>query len=184
MKILTLFLFSEISDYEKQQIIDIGEKTAMFLIDSLRKELLNALSKNPENAIEVCSKKAQSITKSIENKTGYKLKRTTFKYRNQLNKPDKYEEEVLSIFEKSNPMPNYYIQKVKEGKTEVYRYYKPLKVDGVCIMCHGDRNSMNENILKKINKIYPNDKAHGYKVGEFRGVVRVSIPVEKIKKGG
>lgn len=186
MKIFILFLFlsSEISENEKQQIVDIGEKTAMILIDSLRKELLSAISKSPEDAIEICSKKAQSITKSIEKKTGYKVKRATFKYRNQLNKPDKHEEEALKIFESSNPMPNYYIQKVKEGRTEVYRYYKPLKVEGVCLMCHGDKSSMNENIVKKIEKIYPNDKAHGYKADEFRGVIRVSIPIEKIKKGG
>lgn len=163
-----------------------GEEAAIKLLKTLKTELMQAMqSGGPEQAIDVCSKKAMVLTSQIENQTGYKIKRTTFKYRNPLNKPDKYEEDALRYFEeaisKDGKMPAYYIQTVKEDGVITYRYYKPLKVEGLCLTCHGDKNLMDKKLLSKLEKLYPQDKATGYKEGDFRGVVRVSIPAEKIK---
>lgn len=172
---------------EKEQAIrQAGEESAMKLLKTLRSELMQAMQAGgPDQAIEVCSKKAMALTKQIEGETGYKLKRTTFKYRNLANKPDKHEEEALKYFEdalnKEGKLPAYYIQVLKENDVAVYRYYKPLKVEGVCLTCHGDKNLMDKNLVAKIEKLYPQDKAYGYKDGDFRGVVRVSIPVDKVK---
>jgi hypothetical protein len=34
---------------------------------------------------------------------------------------------------------------------------------------------MEKEVLKTINSIYPEDKATGYKKGDFRGLIRVEI---------
>jgi hypothetical protein len=174
----------EVPKDKEQKISQIGEETSMKLLKTLRVELMNAMQKGgPDEAVEVCSKKAMTLTSQIEKETGYSIKRTTFKYRNPANAPDRYEAEALKYFEegiKAGKMPANYIQAVNESGKVVYRYYKPLKVEGVCLTCHGDPNLMDKNLVNKIKTLYPNDKAVGYKEGDFRGVVRVSIPADKL----
>ena len=173
---------------DKKKIVEIGELTANRLLMTLKGELVKTLKDDPSKAIDVCSQKAIPLTKKVEEEVdhGIKIKRTSFKYRNPSNAPDTYEKEALKYFEENlkekGSLPKYYIQKVKEEDGKVYyRYYKPLKVKAVCLTCHGEKKYIDENIYKKIKSIYPNDKAINYKVGDFRGVIRVSIPLEALK---
>ncbi|NPA16988.1 Tll0287-like domain-containing protein [Persephonella sp.] len=165
-------------------IKDFGEDASKMLLKELKKELKTALkTKGPVGAIEVCSRKAQAITQEVAEEIGdIQIKRTSFKYRNPNNKPDEYEAQALKFFEetlkKTGKLPPYYIQKV-DGE---YRYYKPLKVQPVCLTCHGDPKHMDPKVVEKLKELYPEDKATGYKVGDFRGVIRVSIPEDVIKK--
>lgn len=175
---------AEVPKDKEQKIAQIGEETSMKLLKTLKGELISAMQKGgPNEAVEVCSKKAMALTSQIEKETGYSIKRTTFKYRNPANAPDKYEAEALRYFEESikqGKMPPYYIRAINENGKVVYQYYKPLKVEGVCLTCHGDPQLMDKDLLQKIKAIYPNDKAVGYKEGDFRGVVRVNIPADRI----
>ena len=172
---------------QEKKIVQIGESVSKKLLKSLKGELVKALKKNPLEAIEVCSQKALPITKKVEKEIdhGIKLKRTSLKYRNPANAPDEYEKEALRYFEENyketGKIPRYYIQKVKENGKMYYRYYKPLKIKPVCLTCHGKQKYIHPDVYDKIIQIYPNDKATGYKVGNFRGVIRVSIPEEELK---
>jgi hypothetical protein len=60
----------------------------------------------------------------------------------------------------------------------VYYFYKPLKIQAVCLNCHGDKNAMDKALVEKIKQLYPNDKATGYKGGDLRGVVRIKVKEE------
>ena len=168
------------------KVVQIGEQASKKLLKTLKGELVKAISKSPYEAIEVCNKKALSLTKKVEEELnhGIKIKRTSFKYRNPSNKPDEYEEEALEKLEElfeEGKNPKYLVQKVKENGKTYYRYYKPLKIQNVCLMCHGDPSKMDKKLLAKIKSLYPEDKATGYKLGDFRGVIRVSIPEELVK---
>lgn len=172
---------------QEKKIVQIGESVSKRLLKALKGELVKALKKNPLEAIEVCSQKALPITKNVEREIdhGIKIKRTSLKYRNPANAPDEYEKEALRFFEnnykETGKIPKYYIQKVKENGKVYYRYYKPLKIIPVCLTCHGKQKYIHPDVYDKIIQIYPNDRAMGYKVGNFRGVIRVSIPEEELK---
>jgi len=168
----------------EKEVVEIGQKASKTLLKTLVGELKKAMKEGgPLKAVEVCSKKALKLTEEVSKKEGVQIKRTTFKYRNPKNAPDKYEKEALEYFEKSlkekGQLPKYYVQKVSENE---YRYYMPLKIKNICLTCHGDPAHMDKKLLEKINKLYPNDKAKGYKPGDFRGVIRVSITKEAIEK--
>ncbi len=168
----------------EKEVVEIGQKASKTLLKTLVSELKKAMKEgDPLKAVEICSKKALKLTEEVSKKEGVQIKRTTFKYRNPKNAPDKYEKEALEYFEKSlkekGQLPKYYVQKVSENE---YRYYMPLRIKGVCLTCHGDPAHMDKKLLEKINKLYPNDKAKGYKLGDFRGVIRVSITKEAIEK--
>ena len=43
-----------------------------------------------------------------------------------------------------------------------------------CLTCHGERVS--DAVHEQIAELYPDDRATGFKLGEFRGLLWVTIP--------
>ena len=74
---------------------------------------------------------------------------------NPKNEPDAWEEKVLEIAEVTGEPAS--VKKIIDGE-EYYRYLKPLVVQQACLKCHAFQ---------------------GYKVGDIRGGVSVSIPMKQ-----
>jgi len=113
---------------------------------------------------------------------GMAVKRTSFRYRNPSNAPDEAEEMALRYFEETlaegGQAPSSYVQKVSDTE---YRYYQPLFVGDVCLQCHGDPAAMDPAVRETLQAEYPRDLATGYEAGDFRGLVRVTVPAERIE---
>jgi hypothetical protein len=177
---------SDIPPAKREIIRTTGEVVAGRLLSNLKKELLHAMqSGGPENAIEVCKTRALQISEQLADSVEIPvdIKRASFNYRNPMNAPDAYEKRALEYFsaEPSGEQSSaYYIQRVSIDGKPAYDYYKPLHVQGLCLTCHGDPETMVPGVLDKINRLYPADKAKGYALNDFRGVVRVRIPDEKL----
>ena len=174
---------SEPTNEELIRIIPEGNKISSDLLKSLKTELKNAISAGGfEKATEVCNLKALPITQKIENISNgnITIKRTTFKYRNPENAPDDIERSALEYFQnlldKNEDIPDHYVQKVTKQDVVQYYYYKPLIVENVCLGCHGSPEKMDAKLLNQISRLYPEDKAMGYKEGDFRGLISVIIP--------
>lgn len=178
---------SEISPEVEKKVVDIGHRATVTLLKKLLGEVTTSLEENgPVATIRYCSERAYPLTDSISKAFGVKIKRTTFKYRNPKNRPDKYEEEALRYFERffkeGKKPPKYYVQKLKVGGRLVYRYYFPLKVLKLCLGCHGvPEKDIKPAVYRVIKERYPEDRATGYREGDFRGVVRVEIPADRVK---
>ncbi len=172
----------EPSAEEISQIKPIGDKISKELVTTLQKELKAAVQKGGlDEAINVCNMKAVPLTTIIANATDrvVNIKRTSYKYRNPDNAPNEAEKKALDHFKtlikEQREIPPFYIQKIVNGKETHYNYYKPMKVKAVCLNCHGSDNKINPETLREIKKLYPGDKAVGYKEGDFRGLIRISI---------
>jgi hypothetical protein len=129
----------------------------------------------PVAAIDFCSTEAIPLTLQVQEglDEGMVLKRTSFRYRN----PEKalvHFEEAIAAGESS---PATFVQKVSDDE---YRFYRALYLGEVCLQCHGDPNSMDPQVVAALQERYPGDLATGYKAGDFRGVVRVSVPASKV----
>ena len=187
-----LFLFSNCSNYsgqisepsneEIELIKPIGDQIAGSLVKELQSELKAAIKDGGfEEAVNVCNLRAAPITEITANATDRKveIKRTTNKYRNPLNAPDKFEKVALSYFEDlssaGKPLPKYYIQKIEASGSQIFNYYKPMKVGNNCLICHGDAAEIKPDLLNSISKLYPEDKAIDYKENDFRGLIRITI---------
>lgn len=167
---------------EFTKIKTIGDTLSKKLVAALKSELFSAIQeKGAVNAIQVCNLKALPITSEIAKSTEYTidLKRTTTKYRNEQNKPDKIEqlalEKYMELDKNQKPLPEYYIQKIIEGDKLYFNYYKPLKTAGLCLLCHGDPATMDESLKDVLKRLYPNDLAVGYKEGDFRALLRIKV---------
>jgi hypothetical protein len=177
---------ADVTSEEAVKLQPVGNEAAMTLLKTLKGELVTASQKGGfGSAIEVCNTRAMvltdSLAQSMENISS--VKRTSVKYRNELNAPDKYEEQALAYFAdalaKDGKVGGELMNKITtpEGTT-FYRYYKPIMVDAVCLNCHGDPATMLPEINQLVSGHYPTDKAINYQAGDLRGVV--SVTVEKL----
>jgi hypothetical protein len=177
----------ELSTRQKAEIVEMGKSSAAVLMKDLKAHLMEALENNDiVEGFEACAAIAQPLTADVEEKLpqGVKIKRTSFKFRNPLNAPDEGEKEALQYFEKrfeeEGELPSNYIQAI-EGNGE-YRYYEPLTVAELCLRCHGDAEAFDPQVRESLAENYPDDKATGYKLGDFRGLTRVSIPASAVSE--
>ena len=151
------------------------------LIKTLGGELKKHLKANgPVDALEFCSVNAYNLTKKVSEKYGKDIdvKRISLKPRNPANTPSNDEATILSSLDAMNKVgvkPHNVIQ----DKGDKVVVYKPLLIKKkACLICHGDVNKK-PKLAKKIKEIYPNDKATGYKMGDLRGAIVVTIKKEE-----
>jgi hypothetical protein len=170
---------------QERQTQHIGEEAAVTLGRALMSRVQAAAQEGgPVYAMDFCSLRAQDLTGEIEDtlRPGMQVKRTSFRYRNPLNAPDPYEEEALRYFEQAmaeqGSLPDNYVQFVHANE---YRYYKPIVVQEFCLNCHGDPETFPAELRQVLNERYPNDNAVNYQEGDFRGVIRVSVPTRYLR---
>ncbi len=159
--------------------LEAGQEMAMKTKAVLGKYLVTAIQdKGTEGAIEFCSTRAIQITDSMSKVLGSRLKRVAVRNRNPLNLASanelSYIQEInASLARNEKPKPQ-----LKET-TEIYTAYYPILTEQLCLQCHGDiKADIKPATLSTINRLYPGDKATGYKLNELRG-----IWVVEMKKG-
>jgi hypothetical protein len=129
-------------------------------------------AEGPLKAISVCNTKAPELAAKVSEEKGMEVGRTSLKVRNQLNAPDPWELSVLEQFEnrkaEGEPVNTIeYSEVMQHNGNKVFRYMKAIPTDDVCLMCHGEQ--IQEKLSAKLQRLYPDDKATGYKKGDIRG---------------
>jgi hypothetical protein len=171
-----------LSDQERARAESVGQDAANALAGALVTRLTGAMEEGgPVRAVEYCSTEALALTDQVAGRlpTGVTLKRTSSRYRNPQNAPDALEEEALAYFQaahdRGQSLPEGFTQRASDGEL---RYYKPLVVVGLCIQCHGAADQIPPEVAEILAERYPDDRATGYSLGDFRGLIRVSLPAE------
>ncbi len=177
---------SAIDDGARAAVAEVGDSAAMSLVRTLGGRLNAALANGgPADAIAFCSGEAQELTDSVSRSLGpgWEVKRTTLRTRNPRNAPDSLEAEALAYFASregsASGAPSSYVQRTSAGS---YRYYIPLRIGHMCLECHGDPDQMDPAVRSILSERYPLDQATGYREGEFRGVVRVTVPASAVDR--
>ncbi len=140
-------------------------------------------------AVRGCSVAAQEIARSYNESTGYYIRRVSLKYRNPMNRPDRYEEKRLKRFNKlrkKGMLPDDFedYEIVEEDGGRYLRYMKPLITKKFCLNCHGSKDEIPDDVERFLAERYPGDRATGFKVGDVRGAVSVKIPVRNPDQAG
>ncbi len=167
---------------EVEFIAPLGKKIASNLVGTLKGEVKAAMeSGGVEKAISTCNVKALPLTDSVAKNSSFNvsIKRVSDKVRNPRNLPDAQEKLALDLFNEiiksGEDLPEFYIQKITGGSTVEYNFYKPMKMESMCLICHGDKHTMAPNAAKLLAKYYPEDQARDYKEGDFRGLIRIKF---------
>ncbi len=168
----------ESKDEEIASVIATGNAASKQLIQKLGSNLKAHLkSGGPIEAAAFCATEAYPLTDELNSKLGkaVNVKRISLKNRNPANAPQADEKVVLEALESLNNagvmLPKMLIKAVD---ADTYKYYKPLRINKeVCLKCHG--NIAKSEVGALIAKHYPEDKATGYKMGDLRGAIVVTI---------
>ena len=174
----------QVTSEESALVSQVAEPVAAELLRTLVGRLTTAVNEGgPAHAVTFCALDAIPLTRLIEAEAGrgMEVKRTSFRYRNPDNAPDVAEELALRYFEEAilaqGEAPDHFIQRVSGDEL---RYYQPLFVGEF----HGDPDSIEGEVREALGASYPTDLATGYEAGDFRGVVRVSVPKSLVEGTG
>ena len=158
--------------------IELGQEISGASFASLSSQLSQAMKKGgPDMAINYCNIEAVPIIDSLQAHYNANISRTTDRLRSPLNKPSDAESKIILEFQSSLNKGDLLQPKCIE-KEETYNYYSPIIVSANCLKCHGDKDKM--EVYPEILKLYPDDLAINYKVGDLRGIWSIQIP--KINK--
>lgn len=167
---------------EPDQRLESSRAAVIKFASELKDELMGALfTGGATAAIEICSKKAPEIAAQISKETGFKVRRTSLKIRNEANAPDEWELKTLQSFEKrlaegEDPTAMEFSEVVEANGVKLYRYMKSIATKPPCFNCHG--YEMSQEVAEKIKSTYPNDKAVGYELGQIRGAYSITQPMD------
>jgi hypothetical protein len=179
--ILGLLPFSQALAVDTEQLTQESRAAIKALGGELKGTLQASIKANgPVDSITVCRVEAPKMASKISAAKGMTVARTSLKYRNQANKPDAWEKSVLEQFEqrKANgeSVKTLEFSEVTEHDGQkVFRYMKAIPTGEVCLVCHG--SNVSDPIVARINSLYPNDTATGFKKGDIRGAFTVIQPV-------
>lgn len=130
----------------------------------------------PEGAILICNTDAPALAEQASQK-GWQVGRTSLRTRNADNRPDLWELETLLEFQqrKVNGEDPMTIAKSEMVEGE-FRFMKAIPTGAPCVACHG--TDISEPVQAKLAKLYPEDQAIGYKVGDLRGAFTLRKTLE------
>lgn len=163
---------------EQQQLIEHSRQLISEYAVRLKTELQASLNNDgPLGAISHCQVTIPKLNAEISQAGDWHVGRTALQYRNPVNKPDAWEQEVLNWFE-SRKLQGEDISQLEFSATvehdggRYFRYMKAIPTQAVCQTCHGEQ--LAEPLAKKIAELYPQDSATGFKQGDIRGAFTVT----------
>jgi hypothetical protein len=156
--------------------------TAKAVLDSTRALLTQELEAyGPAGAIESCS--AVAIALAVEHeREGWRVRRVSLKLRNPADAPDAFERRMLQEWgsrHRRSPLDpaTEHVAVVDRVGHRSLRYMKPIVVSELCLACHGPARSLSPEVRGVLRERYPKDRATGYRAGDLRGAISVSIPL-------
>lgn len=162
------------------KVKEIALKASSELESVLKKELKKAKRESGTKGMtDFCIDKSIKIVEDIDKKYGPKIsiKRISLNNRNEKAKPLPSETKILQSFDliqKSDAYQPKQIVQIVDDNT--YKVFSPIEMKSRdCKKCHGLEKKVDKESKKRFSEIYKNENAYGYKSGEVRGAVVVTI---------
>ncbi len=162
---------------EQALFIEQGKYAIQVFSEKLKGALLSAIkSGGPSDAISVCKEMAPIIADELSAQYDFNIARTSLKTRNPNNRPDAWEKEVLNQFEISKnqgaSISSLMIsESVTQGDHQELHLMKAIPTGKLCLTCHGE--NIDPTIQTQLSKLYPDDEAIGFKLGDIRGAFTI-----------
>ena len=177
-EILKIMKSREIKKVSEVDILNKAMEIGNMIADSSQMELSRNLiqsmkSEGVAGSVKFCNANAIEITNSLSKKYSAVIKRTALKTRNENNNPNKLEMDILEAYENATTNKIQISPSVQmiENTNQVL-FTKPILIKNpVCLNCHGNvGTTLSEKNGQLIKSLYPNDKATGYQINDFRGM--------------
>lgn len=129
-----------------------------------------------ENAIDVCNIQAPQVA-AAHSQGDWRVRRTSLKLRNPENQPDAWELSVLQSFEQrlaAGEPASQLVAATQDGGE--FRFMKAIPTGKLCLSCHG--SNLAPRVSRKLDTLYPQDQARGFKAGDIRGAFSLRKSLE------
>lgn len=147
----------------------LGERLKSRLVAAMR-------DGGPSEAVAVCAAEAPAIAAQVSSEFDHDVSRTALRVRNTGNRPDPWEREQLERFirlaAEGRNLAGAEVAVIENRESgPVLRYTRPILLQPQCAVCHG--TDVDEGLLAEIRRLYPEDNATGFEVGDVRGIFSV-----------
>lgn len=133
-------------------------------------------------ATRVCSEVAPALA-AAHSKDGLAVRRVSVRPRNPAGRPDAWEAAGLARLAElhaAGELPDE-VSAVVEGEGgPTLRFLKPLRIASTCLRCHGDPAGFPPELAAALAARYPADEAVGYRAGDLRGAISVTVPLPAV----
>ncbi len=129
------------------------------------------------NALPYCSERAYPLTELVAATNQVRLRRITHRPRNPTNAPAAGELAVLRGFQLALERGETPAPMVRATSSNTVVFFSPIVITNpLCLQCHGvvDRDILPET-ASLLQRLYPQDQATGFKLGDLRGAWRVEF---------
>lgn len=154
-----------------------AQSRANQILSQYKKELQHTLrsgmSEGVVEAIKSCRVQAPEIAESLSDNE-IRVGRSSHLLRNPNNAPPDWVEPILNAYVENaadREPRNVLLSGGRSG------YVEPIMLQPLCTVCHGE--AVSKEVSAQINKLYPEDRAVGFAVGDLRGVFWVEYPTAK-----
>ena len=167
----------ELTIEESQAYTLKGQEIAQQTFKALSGNLKKAMSEGGvTNAVKFCNVQESVIVDSLSKYYDVSIKRTSHKLRNEKNKPNASEQEMIDYYLNASKSTEDLFPEVKRNTDNTVSFYAPIHLQPLCVTCHGTvGKQVAEADYKSILALYPNDKAVDFEVDEFRGIWSITF---------
>ncbi|MDH5637200.1 MAG: DUF3365 domain-containing protein [Nitrospinota bacterium] len=167
----------------KEQAITKAKSMVKQLGSGLKGELQSAVKKSGfAGAVTACGEIAQAKAEQISQDNSSMIHRVSLKTRNPANTPDDYERARLQRMERdlaNGALKKAYVEVVMKDGAKSLRFMKPILTSAFCLNCHGAESKIKPGVAAILSRLYPEDKARGYKENQVRGAFSVTVPMDR-----
>jgi hypothetical protein len=169
-------------DLEALPVEERAQRAAGEFSERLRSRLQAAMQREgPGQAVEVCHSDAPAIAAEVMQQFGVRLGRvsTHGRNRNPGNAPDGWQSGVLADFQRAvdggaDAAEQRFVQASELPEGVAFRAMYGIRTQQVCEACHGVEPL--PQAAQVIARLYPDDRATGYREGDLRGGLWVEVP--------
>ncbi len=139
----------------------------------LQAALGQGLAQGTVEAIRTCQLRAPAIAQA-RSVDGVRLGRASHRLRNPANAAPEWVAPILDAYvaDPSDRAPR--TVSLPERRSG---YVEPILLQPACLTCHGE--TLAPDVAARIEQLYPEDRAVGFRVGDLRGVFWVEFPTER-----
>lgn len=138
---------------------------------ALKAALTAALAEGgPKHALAVCQREAPRLAAAASG-AGLTVGRATLRPRNPANLAEGWKREAHEALERAKDRQT--ATWTAELPSGALAYAEPLVIDSVCLTCHGA--SVASDVAVALRELYPDDRATGYALGDFRGIAWAEV---------
>lgn len=159
-------------------IAERGKKIAAAAFAKLSEELMKALAEGgTSHALPFCHANVPKLMAEVSEQQVASIQRLTHKPRNPKNRVSEPEQKILDGFAaalKAGQSPKPVVQTDASGRKV---FYSPIYTAmATCLQCHGEPGrDISEADAKLIRSLFPEDLATGFKLGDLRGMWKITF---------